>query len=262
MTDRDLTMLKCWFDEYTRSYYSSDEEDQKNIMVKVEHTHNVCRNIVEIAAGESLSNNQIRIAETIALFHDVGRFPQYAQYKTFRDAISVSHGRLGAQTLTQEKILADLPYNEREIITRAVIFHGAFAIPAVMNGDTVFFLKLIRDADKVDIFRVFIEYYESPPDQRASATAFGVPDTPEYSETMLSCLLQKRITAYTDIKTENDFRIMQLSWIYDLHFDESLRLLVKRDYLNRIIDLLPQTDEIKSALVILHEYISERLRND
>jgi hypothetical protein len=262
MTDRDLTMLKGWFDEYARSYYSSDEEDQRNIMVKVDHTHNVCRNIVEIAKGESLSNNRIRIAETIALFHDLGRFPQYAQYKTFRDAISVNHGRLGARTLAQKKILADLPDNEREIITRAVNFHGAFAIPLVMNGGTVFFLKLIRDADKVDIFRVFIEYYECPPDKRASATAFGVPDTPEYSETMLSCLLQKRVAAYSEIKTENDFRIMQLSWIYDMHFDKSLRLIVQRDYLNTIIDLLPQTDEIKSATTLLHKYISERLSND
>jgi hypothetical protein len=148
------------------------------------------------------------------------------------------------------------------MILHAVKFHGAFAIPTVMNGDTAFFLKLIRDADKVDIFRVFIEYYESPPDLRASATAFGVPDTPEYSESMLLSMLRKKVAAYSEIKTENDFRIMKLSWLYDMNFNSSIRLLQKRGFINRIINKLPQTDEIKSALVILHEYISERLNDD
>jgi hypothetical protein len=262
MKDRDLENLKKWYDEYSGSYYSSDEEDQRNIQLKVDHTYNVCRNIVEIAEGESLNHNQLRIAETIALFHDLGRFPQYAQFKTFRDAISVSHGRLGAQTLAQGKILAALRDNERKVIMDAVKFHGAFAIPTVMNGDTVFYLKLIRDADKVDIFRVFIEYYESPADQRASATAFGVPDTEEYSESMLMSLCRKKIASYSQIKTENDFRIMKLSWLYDMNFNASIRLIQKRGYINRIINKLPQTDEIRTALTVLQEYVAERLSDD
>jgi len=222
----------------------------------------VYNNIVEIAEGLSLSDNQRRLAQAIALFHDIGRFPQYAQYKTFRDANSISHGRLGAETLAQENVLRSLPDQEQQLIRQAVRFHGVFAIPTVLNRDAVFFLKLIRDADKVDIYRVFIEYYESPEDQRASATAFGVPDTPEYSEQMLSSLLQKKVASYAEIKTENDFRLMKLSWVYDMNFNASVRLLQERNYLNRIIDKLPRTDEIQSAIICLRQYISERLRND
>ncbi len=262
MKEEDLVNLKKWFDSYTRSFYSTNEEDQRNIMLKIEHTHNVCANIVEIARGELMTDNQVRVAETIALFHDLGRFPQYAQYKTFRDAISVSHGRLGARALVQQNVLSCLPDSEREVVTKAVNFHGAFAIPSVMSGDTVLFLELIRDADKVDIFRVFIDYYESPPDQRATATAFGVPDTPEYSRIMLSSLCNEKVASYSDIKTENDFRIMKLSWLYDMNFDESIRLLLKRDCINRIINKLPQTDEIRTAVDMLRKYISERLRDD
>ncbi len=262
MTDSDLIYLKDWFSDYTKSFYSTDTEDQKNIMVKVDHTENVCRNVLEIARESSVSEYDTRIAEAVALFHDIGRFPQYARYKTFRDADSVNHGLLGSETLINEKVLERLPDEEQQIIIQAVRFHGAFSIPGSMNGKTLLFLKLIRDADKVDIYRVFIEYYESPLEERASATAFGVPDTPECSNAMLSRILNKEIASYSDIKSENDFRLMKLSWIYDMHFDESVRMLLKRDYLERIINKLPRTDEVSAAVKSVREYIAERLGND
>ncbi len=145
------------------------------------------------------------------------------------------------------------------MILDTVRFHGVYRIPTVLESDTVLFLKLIRDADKVDIYRVFIEYYESPPEDRASATAFGVPDTEEYSKEMLSSLYEKRIASYARIKTENDFRIMKLSWLYDMHFDESIRLLQQRNCIQKIIDKLPQTEEIMSAVAQLTRDIEIRL---
>jgi len=259
MTEKDLQFFKAWFSDFTKSYYSSDTEDQKNITLKVEHTHNVCKNIIEIAQGSSFSETQIRVAEAIALFHDMGRFPQYTRYKTFRDAVSVNHGLLGSKILIQENVLLSLPSYEQQLIIQAVKFHNAFAIPPVLNDETILFLRLIRDADKVDIFRVFLEYYESPKQDRASATALGVPDTPEYSAVMLSCILKKQVASYSNIKTENDFKLMKLSWLYDMHFKESVKLMRKNNYIDRIIDKLPQTDEIKSAMATLKDYLSDRL---
>jgi len=261
MTGNDLSFLKNWFSDYSKSFYSSNKEDQKNIILKVQHTYNVCRNIIEIAESLSLSSNQMRLAETVALFHDLGRFPQYAKYKTFRDAISINHGLLGSKTLIKENVLRDLPENEQELIVQTVKFHSAFAIPTMLNRDVVLFLKLIRDADKVDIFRVFIEYYESSEEDRASATAYGLPDTPEYSKEILSSLYNKQIASYSNLKTLNDFKLMQLSWLYDFNFKASFDLLLKGDCLNKIITKLPQTDEICTAIANLQEYISQRLQD-
>ena len=261
MTKNDLEYFKNWFSEYTKSFYSSNEEDQRNIMLKVEHTRNVRDNILQIAEGLSLSDNKMRLAETAALFHDVGRFPQYAKYKTFRDADSLSHDRLGMKILIREGLLERLPEDERELILKVVQFHGAFSIPTTFEGDHLLFLEMVRDADKIDIFRVFLEYYDSPPEERASATAFGVPDTPEYSDLMLSCIFNKKVASYSLIKTENDFKLMKLSWIYALCFDESIRLLKERGLIEGLIAKLPQTDEIKKAMGVLREYIEERLEN-
>ncbi len=259
MTGRDLEYFREWFSDYTEKFYSSDHEDQKNIMLKVVHTENVCANVNEIAKGASLDENRARVAEAAALFHDLGRFPQYARYKTFRDADSVNHGLLGSRILHEEGILKNLPKDEQRFIIQTVRFHNAFAIPAGMTDDQLLYLKLIRDADKLDIFRVFIEYFESPAEERASATAFGVLDTPGYSEAMLRCIFNKEVASYSNIRTENDFKLMTLSWVYDMHFRESLRLLQERGHLNRVIEKLPIEDDIRSAMRVLRQYISERL---
>ncbi|KPJ99031.1 MAG: hypothetical protein AMK71_10365 [Nitrospira bacterium SG8_35_4] len=261
MREEDLRSMKKWFSEYTSSFYSDNEEDRKNIALKIGHTRNVCLNMIEIAKSLALDDNSSRLAETAALFHDIGRFPQYAEYKTFRDADSKNHGLLGARTLMRENVIQGLPRNEQKLILNTVKFHNAYAIPSKQGSEEIFFLKMIRDADKIDIFRVFIEYYESPAEQRASATAFGVPDTPEYSRAMLSCLARKQIAPYSQIKTENDFKLMKLSWVYDLHFDESIRLIQNKNYIDILIHNVPQTEEIQSAMATLKKYINERLNS-
>ncbi|RJQ18082.1 MAG: HD family phosphohydrolase [Nitrospiraceae bacterium] len=261
MTEQDLSYFKNWFDDFSGSHYSQDKEDQKNILLKVVHTHHVCENILEIINSLSPGGNDKRLAETVALFHDIGRFPQYARYKTFKDAVSVNHGLLGTKTLIEKNILRDLSEDERILIINTVKFHGALAIPKDMDDRTAFFLKLVRDADKVDIYRVFIEYYESPAGERASATAFGVPDTPEYSKIMLSSIFERKVASYSSIKTENDFRIMKLSWVFDMNFRESIRLLQERNYIGKIADKLPQTEEVVKALSFLQQYVTERLEN-
>lgn len=260
MREQDIRHLEEWFDHYTESFFSSNREDQKNISLKIDHSRCVRKNIVDIAKGEGLDENAVRVAGVIGLFHDIGRFPQYATYRTFRDADSKSHGLLGYKALVEQGVLSGLPPDEQQLILTAVRFHGAFAIPSLLNGDSVLYLKLIRDADKIDIYRVFIEYYESPPGERASATAFGVPETPEYSQKMLSNIMQGKIASYSDIRTENDFRLMKLSWVYDMNFDASIRLLVQKGYVDRLMGMMPDTREISMAMDRIKRYIEERVK--
>lgn len=261
MNLNDLKALKNRFSDYCRPFYFSDAEHQKNIALKEEHTHEVCKNIVRIAAEQRLSKNEIMLAETVALFHDIGRFSQYEKYKTFRDSISVNHGKLGAEILEQEKLLKNLSEDEQKLVINSVKFHNAFGIPVLKNQKTLLFLRLIRDADKLDIWRVFFEYYESSGDEKASAAALGLPDTPDYSKTVLSRIYKKQLISLTSLRTLNDFRLLQLSWIYDLNFKTSFRLLLERDYIRLISAKLPRTDEVEKITVILKEFASQRLKD-
>jgi hypothetical protein len=262
MNQSDLIFFKKWVSDYCKSFYSSNSEDQKNICLKEQHTLKVCENIIEIAEGLSLGENHRMLAESIALFHDVGRFPQYSQYKTFKDSISVNHGVLGSKVLIEKKVLLGLPDNEQELIIQTVKFHNAFSIPRLEKEEIIFFIKLLRDADKLDIWRVFIEYYESPVEKRASAVGLGLPDAFEYSKDVILYILRKQVISLSKIKTLNDFKLLQLSWIYDLNFNPSFRLLQERDYIARIISQLPQTEEIHKVFIFFRDYVNQRLQED
>lgn len=259
MNKDDLIFFKKFFADYVKSFYSSNEEDQKNISLKEEHTFNVCKNMIEITKELYLNDNDIMLAETIALFHDIGRFPQYAKYKTFRDRKSVNHGFLGAETLLQKKILKDLPLDEQESIVKAVRFHNAFSIPKAEKDDIVFFIKLIRDADKLDIWRVFLEYYDLPEKERASAVGLGLQDTAGYSEEVLLCILRGQMATLSQLKSMNDFKLMHLSWIYDLNFKPSFRLLSERAYIDKIVSHLSQDERIQKISSAFKEYARKKL---
>jgi putative nucleotidyltransferase with HDIG domain len=258
---KDLEGFKSWFSTYTRSFHSADTIDQKNISLKIDHTIRVCNIITRIADEQSLSRDQIAVAEIIALFHDIGRFPQYAKYKTFRDSISVNHGRLGAELLEKERLLEKLSGDEQGIIINAVKFHNAFAIPDLSSPDQTLFLKLVRDADKLDIWRIFTQSFEGDENEKASEVGQGLPDLPVYSAEVVNYINEEKTISFASIRTLNDFKLLQLSWVYDLNFTASIRLLKEGDYINRIASLLPQTEEIARIAKHLKEFADNRLKH-
>ncbi|MBF0319594.1 MAG: HD domain-containing protein [Nitrospirae bacterium] len=257
MNEADLIHFKNWFSAFCGGYHYDDINDQRNIELKEKHTKNVCANMVEIADAHCTGQNDRLLAEAAALFHDTGRFPQYAKYKTFRDAISVNHGLLGAETLLKEQVLANLPTNEQALIIQVVKYHNAYKIPARQSAETVRFLKMVRDADKLDIWDVFIELFALPPEERASAATLGFPDTDGYSDGLVKCIYDKRMGNLNDVRTLNDYKILLLTWIFDINYTKSFGLIIERDYIGRISAYLPHNAEIDEIKVRLTAYISE-----
>ena len=86
-----------------------------------------------------------------------------------------------------------------------------------------------------------------------------MPDLPEYSEDVLAGIYKKEIVSLLKVKTLNDFKLLQLSWIFDLNFMPSFQLLNERDYMQRIISHLPQTDGIQNASLLLKEHIKAKI---
>lgn len=252
MRQSELENFRRWFSGFTKGFYSADEEHQRNIALKVKHSLLVSENMVLIAEQESPED--VLLAEATGLFHDVGRFPQYAQYETFKDAVSINHGELGARVLKEEGVLAGLPVGEQELILTAVKYHNAFSLPRLEDPGALHLLKLVRDADKLDIWRVFAEYYEEDEGQRASAAALGLPETGDYSEETLSYIHEGKSVPLKTVRTLDDFKLVQLSWVYDLNFRATHRLLLKRDCIEKLAAHLPRNGDIRNAIKRLEEF--------
>jgi putative nucleotidyltransferase with HDIG domain len=260
MNRNDLLSLKSRFDGYCASFSMPVPEDQRNIAIKEEHTRQVCLNARRIGRDLGLAEEDLLLAETIALFHDIGRFPQYQQYQTFDDSISVNHAALGARVLVEENMLRDLSKPERDLIVHSVTLHNVFSLPAGLDERTLLFVRLVRDADKLDVMRVVMEYFGHDAANRAEAVALGLPDGPGYSPEVLACLARGEMARKSDLTTQNDFKLLQLAWLYDLNFASSLRVVLERSYIDGLSRLLPDVPEIRQVIGIVRAYVERKLR--
>ncbi len=262
MTKEELYFYKEWFKNYCKSFYTTNVEEQRSIILKEIHTEKVCENIIKISESlsiaKAMNTNNIALAECIALFHDVGRFPQLQKYKTFRDSISVNHGVLGADVLSETHILEKLPDREQNIIFQSIKYHNAFKMPDIKDDELLHFIRLIRDADKLDIWRIFIEHYENTEDMGSAAT-LGISDTTGYSNKLLTHIYKKEMISLSNVSNLNDYKLLQLSWVFDLNFRLSFELFSEMDYLRRFLAKLPQTDEITKAVDFINDYINYSL---
>jgi len=248
MNQLQLDSIQQWFDTYVRTYDDIDADGKKNILLKVEHTRKVCQVMAILTSGEGLSPEDARIAAATAQLHDVGRFPQYRRWRTFRDSDSDNHARLSVEVMRQEGVLDGLSPDESSLIEEAVRFHNLLEVPARLKSPTALFLKLIRDADKLDIWRVFLDYFQQAPEQRASAVSLGFPDLPEVSATCVTTLLSGQVVHLDTVRTLNDFKLLQISWVYDLNFPTSYRLLKERGYVESLAASLPPSADIDRAI--------------
>jgi len=156
MEQEQLKKFRVWFDDYVAGFYGNDAFVNANLKLKEEHSRRVCEETMYLAEELSLSDNQKRIADVIALLHDVGRFEQFVRYRTYNDSRSVNHCQLGLGVLREKKVLEQVDGYERELIEKAIEYHGQKELPGGLEGERLLFSKLIRDADKVDIFYVVL----------------------------------------------------------------------------------------------------------
>jgi len=249
MNKSQLDDLSSWFDRYVEPFLNTDAEGKKNIQLKIEHTRKVCEAMGDLSAGEKLSANESHIAAAIALLHDVGRFRQYQRWRTFLDRDSDNHARLAIEAIRDENILVDIADSEVILIEEAVRFHNLLTPPAIIQSPTRLYINLIRDADKLDIWRLFVELLSQPTEDRASAATLGLPDLPEtVSGGCIAALNSGSIVPLDTINCLNDFKLLQISWVYDLNFATSRRLLEKRGYIPALASTLPRQRGVREGV--------------
>lgn len=258
--NKTLTSLKDWFCRYVSRYRSFDPGQQQNMDLKAKHTERVCEEILDIATSIALTDEQIRLAEVTALFHDIGRFEQYSRYGTFADHKSENHASLGAKVLKEEKVLDLLDKRDRDLILYAVSNHNRAVLPEEASEDCLFFLRLLRDADKLDIWRVVTEYYKDSGGRKNSAIELDLPDSPHISPEVVSDIMAERVVKISSLKTFNDFKLLQIGWVFDLTFRRAFELLRQRGYMRIIRDALPKSAQVDKIFAKVDSYVDLRCR--
>ncbi|MEA1885975.1 MAG: HD domain-containing protein [Bacteroidota bacterium] len=244
MDREQIANIKNWFSGYVDTFKEGDPEMQENIKLKEDHTRRVCREILKIGKKLGLNDDELRLAEIIALLHDVGRFEQYARYGTFKDGKSENHAELGIRILEEKGILKHFDDTIQYLIIRSIRYHNRASLPTDENETCLFYSKLLRDADKLDIWKVVTDYYHRKDGKKNTALELELPDTPGISREVYNDLLNKRAVKTKNIHNLNDFKLLQAGWIFDINFKPSLDMAKERHYLEKIRTALPESNEI------------------
>ncbi len=254
-----LAKFKDWFHCYTKDYRNGDETLVQNIDLKIEHTHKVCGAITGLSDDLNFSDVEKNLAESIALFHDIGRFEQYKQYRTFADARSVNHAELGVQVLRESGILNGLESSTQNIIYKSVQYHNRKVLPEDDSTEVLYFTRMVRDADKFDIYRVVTDYYEAKLRNEVNETIeLDLPDLPEISDFVIKDLKKRQPVDMKHLKTFNDFKMIQIGWIYNINFLWTLIEIEACDYIHNIKEVLPDIPAVNEIVSDVHQYIQEK----
>ncbi len=237
------------FTEYVRNYNPEDPL----IRLKIVHTWKVVEAADAIAQSLDLTERERRLVHLAALFHDIGRFEQARRYHTFVDAKSVSHARLGAQILEEGDFLDQLSEKEREQVIEAVRVHSDYQIPAEDQGFQKVLDDIIRDADKIDIFRCSIM---ENPDVMSCQSQEGIADD-VISDSVAQAILSNQSVKRDSRASALDYWVSYLGFIFDLNTEKARELILEAGYWDQRLRMLldeqilrnPQTRECLEQLL-------------
>lgn len=260
MQKQQLEAFRRWLAEYAAAFFKDDVFVNANLKLKEEHTRRVCDEMNYLTGALGLSESQRVVAETIALFHDLGRYEQFTKYRTFSDAKSVPHGPLAVEVLKRHNVLDDVEPRRRTVIEQAITLHAVRELAGDLDEDILLYCQLIRDADKLDIYYLVTEVDTRPPDDpQARVMINWFPRGEGYSPEVIEAIRACEHIDYTMLKTNIDMKLMELAWVYDLNFPATFAKIKRNRYFEKIVAMLPADEDIAEAARQVLAYRDERM---
>lgn len=245
-------------EEEFKKYVSKYNMDESHIERKVRHTFRVEKISGEISKSLNMSEDEINLAKLIGLLHDIARFEQYTQYKTFDDNKSKDHGDWAVEILSENnylrKYIQTLEYDT--IILKAIKNHNKYTMETNINPKEERFCKIIRDADKLDIiYEATCEFWEGNIENM---------NLQEISDKALEQFLEEKSVDKKYTPKDIDRIIVICAFIYDFYFRSSYRIIKENDYINKMLNRFDFKKEetkkqIESVRNIAQEYINKKI---
>ena len=248
-----------------KKYISQYKQDKLGYDLKVMHTYKVVENSNTIATMMNLSEEDIKLAEIIALLHDIGRFEELKVFEQF-ESVKFDHADYGVHILFDEglirKFIEDDSYDS--IIKTAIMNHNKYKIEDNLDKKTLLHAKIIRDADKLDNFRVKKE-------EKIEAIFPGKVKTKEELETSLisdqvyESIMHNKCVDIHDRKTPLDYWLCVLAFIFDINFKETLEIIKEKNYINDMLDRIEYKNQETQAKIdkiknTTNKYIREKTK--
>lgn len=237
-----ISVSTDWFNNYCNSFTELTDKQQVNFDIKKEHSQRVANIALTISERLQWNEKEQKMAFLIGLLHDIGRFRQLAEFDTFSDDKSIDHAELAMEILKNVDLLDILKIENKELVFAAIANHNKFKIKEGLSDEELVFAKLIRDADKLDIYRVLTEYYSKRNGSANHTLTWELKKGTSVSPDVAKEVLAGKMVSKKNVLSEMDIKILQLSWVYDLNYRPAFEYLMKNRYLENIYNSLPKND--------------------
>ena len=248
------------------SLYNAFSENREKVYEmcqrKIFHTRRVAKNCIFIAGHMGLNDYDSNLAWVIGELHDFARFGQAVVTKTFIDSERFNHARLGARLLFTHGMIEDIIPNydevnseDKKVMEKAVYYHSDYALPEGLTEREKLFCKIVRDADKVDIFRTVAEtsfeamYGCSKEDIMKS----------DISEAIEEAFLNHVTVDRTKRVTYADFRLSHIALCFGLEYESSKQRAIDEGYLLKMLDIEFLNPEVQRRYVRMKSNVKEFL---
>lgn len=258
----DIQKARNEFKKFLEKY--RDKKEELGFELKVVHTYHVVENAKKIAMKLNLPEEDIDLAELIALLHDIGRFEEITFLKQF-DNVKFDHASYGIRMLFEDNLIRDFIETDiyDEIIKKAIYNHNRLSIEDRLSERCLLHAKIIRDADKLDNFRVKKE-------ETIEAIFPGkVKNKTDIENSTISDKVYETVKSRTCIDVHDrttilDYWVCNLAFVFDLSFKETFEIVKNHDYINILIDRFNYSDittqeRMENIRAILNGYIDENL---
>lgn len=227
MMNIDLENAKQEFIKYAEKF----DLKEKHIENKKIHSLRVMNISKEIATKLKLTQEEVDLATLIGLLHDIARFEQYTQFQTFSDLNSFDHGDYGVEILNKDirKYVETDKYDK--IIKIAIKNHNKYKIEEGLTEKELLFAKIIRDADKLDIFYEAVTMFWNGIEKQISSTNISENAEKQFKENK-----QIKRKKNTSKEPNVDEVLNVISFIFDINFKETFKIIKEKDYINKILE--------------------------
>ena len=233
--------------EIFQKYVSKFDMNDEMVERKYKHTLRVADLTKLIAKNLKLDEKEISIAYLCGLYHDIGRFMQIKKYHSFDDLRTIDHGDLGYKIfLNQIANKEDLSSREESIIAESIMYHNKVKVPSKLTDNQKKFIWITRDADKIDILY-----------QKTSLKNGVSLDDCEVSDKVREQFLNHESVDYKYVQNNTDKNILLLAFIFDLKYDESLKIIKDNKFVEKMREILADA-KYDEYFKILDKYIKER----
>ncbi|HNW44173.1 MAG TPA: HD domain-containing protein [Elusimicrobiales bacterium] len=246
MKKKEFERLESWFGGYVDTFRERGVLPGP-LEFKVAHSARVAENAALIAAGLGLDAAEAGLARAAGLLHDTGRFTQFRRFASFLDAKSLDHGAEGRRVLEEKAALLFSCAAARDRLLCAVQYHNRKAeeLPAGLSPAEDSLLRLVRDADKLDIMGELVGSVETDGFRGLHAMVPDIKLTLDLTPGVLESAARGETLSIKDLFTLADIMVMVAAWFYDLNYSPARRLAAERGFLERLRRQLPASARLE-----------------